>query len=317
MIATKPRGLTRSFYAAHQQFTTDFQHQNIETNQFAGLRWIDLTRRVVFDGNCVRCDHAFGIASPSLQWLSTVASSKPWIGVNCSAINHYVPHASGTHTETVGHIVPMEIQGHLSGRLLAEPPPFGFYSAVITVCYPEQVTAGGAMECLGSSYPSLQRGDFVIVPKCLSTLESLALEEKLEAVVAVVLLVLDASDSLGFSPDAPNPPYIHPSTIDRLKTILPNATHFMTNLPSVDRAQDGGLVLTHRALFANHDFWLQESASEDSALNNMILPQQTVTELLSVPRELCHVQSFCGTIALVMAPLAGLDALPSSVFLLR
>jgi kynurenine formamidase len=151
------------------------------------------------------------------------------------------PHGNGTHTECVGHIAqkPFSInqqlrQFHFLGRLI-------------------------------SLYPVRQEnGDRVILR---SQLEELDWDADVPALILRTLP--NESDKLKRNYSGTNPPYIHQEAIEWM--VEKGIRHFLLDLPSVDREEDGGKLAAHRA------FW-QYPDTEKAGRTDC-----TITELIFVP----------------------------------
>eukprot|EP00166_Cyanidium_caldarium_P003467 ctg_3360.g497 len=134
-------------------------------------------------------------------------------------------------------------------------------------------------------------------------------------VQAVALIVLDG-DGSGDSivDDVENPPYIHPAVIAALRQTYNSVRHFLTNLPSLDRAIDAGQVRTHRAVFASELDALHMVDEEGAPAAVPVSARHTITELLAVPTSLAAPQTRRGYLIIALAPMRGMDAVPSSVY---
>lgn len=150
------------------------------------------------------------------------------------------PHGNGTHTECVGHIAkePYSINQNLNR--------FHHFAQLISV------------------YPTRQEnGDRVILK---SQLEGAIHSTAIKALL-IRTLPNDASKcSRQYS--GTNPPYIHHEAIRYL--VAQGIEHFLIDLPSVDREEDEGKLLAHKA------FWQYPEA---------VRRHCTITELIYVPDE--------------------------------
>lgn len=147
------------------------------------------------------------------------------------------PHGHGTHTESVGHIA-RDI--HAVGDLFKRY----FFTATLITIEPEQqgedrvVTAAQMRDALRVDRPE-----------------------------ALVLRTLpNGTDKRTRDWSGSNAPYVEAAACTWLRGI--GVQHFLLDLPSVDREEDGG------ALAAHHAFW-DHPATID--------PQRTITELIHVP----------------------------------
>jgi arylformamidase len=149
------------------------------------------------------------------------------------------PHGNGTHTECVGHIAkePFSLNDVLKR--------FHFMAKLITI------------------YPmTMDNGDRVIVKQQIEETLSAA-----DGVSALVLRTMPNDDwKMKTNYSNANPPYIAEAAMQYIVDC--GITHFLTDLPSVDREEDGGALLSHRA------FWKYPDAIRTNA---------TITEMVYVP----------------------------------
>ena len=147
------------------------------------------------------------------------------------------PHGNGTHTECVGHIT----QGFTINQCLKN---FFFLAEVISVT-PEK----------------LDNGDEVILREQVEK----AMQEKNPDAVIIRTLPNDAT-KLKKNYSGNNPPYPHHDLAALL--VEKNVKHFLIDLPSADREEDGGELKFHKT------FW---------QFPNNIRKDATITELIFVP----------------------------------
>lgn len=130
------------------------------------------------------------------------------------------PHGNGTHTECVGHISKdrMAIRKALK--------QFVFPCRVISI-YPEKQ----------------ENGDRIITLKSIK-----AATEGMKIPSALAIRTLPNSEvKLAFNYSGTNPPYFATEAIHYL--VEKGVQHLLTDLPSVDKEQDEGLVLGHKAFW--------------------------------------------------------------------
>ncbi|HYG52202.1 MAG TPA: cyclase family protein [Flavobacteriales bacterium] len=127
------------------------------------------------------------------------------------------PHGHGTHTECVGHITK---EFYSVNQLLTT---FLFKAVVVTV-KPEHVT-----------------GDHVIYPEQITHLPL----EQYEALV--IRTFPNTTDKLHRQYSHTNPPYLHEKTALHVRE--KGIKHLLIDLPSVDKEEDGGKLLAHRAFW--------------------------------------------------------------------
>ncbi|QCR23920.1 cyclase family protein [Pontibacter sp. SGAir0037] len=152
---------------------------------------------------------------------------------------HLTPHGNGTHTECYGHIA-----ADASATIYNCLKRYLFVAKLITVAPQE-----------------LENGDRVIV---LEDVERHLLENTPEAVILRTLP--NTAEKLTRHYSGTNPPYLD----HRLAALLAEkgVEHLLLDLPSVDREQDEGKLLAHRA------FWQYPHNTRTGA---------TITELIYVP----------------------------------
>jgi kynurenine formamidase len=147
------------------------------------------------------------------------------------------PHGNGTHTECVGHIAK---ERFTINQCLKE---FHFFATLITV-----------------QPMKLENGDLVIMPEQLKAM----LDDSITEALIIRTLPNDES-KLKRHYSGANPPYFHTKAIELL--VQKGIQHLLTDLPSVDREQDEGKLLSHKA------YWQYPEDIRTSA---------TITELIFV-----------------------------------
>ena len=155
------------------------------------------------------------------------------------------PHGHGTHTECLGHITR---DFYSVNKALKQ---FFFIAELISV------------------QPEEQGGDFIIT----KTLIEKALREKApEAIVIRTLPNEMAKKSKNYSNT--NPPYLEEAAAEYIREC--GIKHLLIDLPSVDREQDEGKLLAHKA------FWNVKDVNE---LNPDARHDATITEMVYVSDE--------------------------------
>jgi hypothetical protein len=183
-------------------------------------------------------------------------------------------------------------------------PPFGFYEARIIFCKADIVRGPRPFILEKETYPCLEENDLVVGANEVS--RAIPLLTPLDKSEAVLLLVRAPDGTTDWSNGTEeNPPYVTPAAIRLLVDRFPNMRHLLTNLPSLDRRKDGGLVRSHRAFFAPD---LRDDQSPQQH------PRRSLTELLKVPTGDFWQNDTDGVVCIALAPIEGLDALPSSVY---
>ena len=148
------------------------------------------------------------------------------------------PHGNGTHTECVGHIAR---EKYTINQCLLH---FHFFAKLISI-WPQR----------------MENGDRVILRQ---QLEPCFVVHKPEALVLRTL----PNDvwKLHTNYSGANPPYIHQEALEFL--VACGVKHLLVDLPSVDREEDGGALLGHKA------FWQYPENPRSNC---------TITELIYVP----------------------------------
>lgn len=150
------------------------------------------------------------------------------------------PHGNGTHTECVGHIAQ---ERHVLRECLRQT----HWVAKLATIYPQKN----------------EDGDRVILRE--------QIEETLgagEAEAFILRTMPNDALKLRQNYSGANPPYLHSEAARYL--VECGIKHLLLDLPSVDREEDGGQLLAHRA------FWQYPQALRTEA---------TITELIFVPNE--------------------------------
>jgi kynurenine formamidase len=156
------------------------------------------------------------------------------------------PHGNGTHTECVGHI---SRHWQKINDVLTQ---FHFFAKVITI-FPQRT----------------EGGDRVILKTQLT--DCLRADEKMEAVIIRTMPNDDLKMRTNYS--GANAPYFHHEAMEYL--VACGVQHLLTDLPSLDREEDAGKLLAHKA------FWqFDGETAHPSRL------QATVTELVYVKNEI-------------------------------
>ena len=154
------------------------------------------------------------------------------------------PHGNGTHTECVGHIAKEKFT---INQCLSR---FHFIAKLVTL------------------YPVKQAdGDRVILPE---QIEEVLQPDEVEALVIRTMPNDERKLTTNYS--GSNPPYLHPQAVAQL--VEYGVEHLLLDLPSVDREEDGGKLLSHRA------FWRYGGKMEGIRQNC------TISELIYAPNEI-------------------------------
>ncbi|MEZ4958404.1 MAG: cyclase family protein [Saprospiraceae bacterium] len=155
------------------------------------------------------------------------------------------PHGNGTHTECVGHIAKEKF--------------------TINQC----LTSFHFLAKLATLFPTrLPDGDRVILK---NQIEEVLRPGEVEALV--IRTLPNDGQKLSTNYSGSNPPYLHHEAVEYLVSC--GVLHLLLDLPSVDREEDGGKLLSHRA------FWNYKGHGADGIRKNC-----TITELIYAPNEI-------------------------------
>ncbi len=153
---------------------------------------------------------------------------------------HFNPHGNGTHTECVGHI---SKEKFTINQCLQQ---FWFMAELISV------------------FPTLKNGDKVITKEnIMKVLPS--------SIPPAMIIRTYPNDHLKLKTNysGANPTYIEDEVIQYL--VEKGVSHLLVDLPSVDREEDGGKLLSHKA------FW---------EYPENIQSHRTITELVYIPNKI-------------------------------
>jgi kynurenine formamidase len=220
--------------------------------EIGGRRW-----QVAATGHDISIPLRFNEAQPTF-FGAAAASAEPitagsFVGdvrhggsCNCS-VHTLAPHCNGTHTECVGHIT----QERLSVRDLA----IRHLSAALLITVTPELSAETT-------------GDRVISPAALSAAIDTASLGDYQALI--VRTLPNDSSKLARNYDAgPMPPYF---SLDAMRHIVEHGIDtLVVDLPSIDRAQDGGKLAAHRI------FWGMPAGSTSAA--TVTRRHATITEM--------------------------------------
>ena len=197
------------------------------------------------------------------------------------------PHCNGTHTECIGHITRSRI--YLRDQLKETLFP----CMVVSV---EPLPASGC----GESYlPGLNPEDKVITRHALASAMPSVSESFRQALVVRTRPNPTSKKNRDYMQEAPAF-----FTLDAMKFLVEfGVNHLLTDLPSVDRLFDEGLLSTH------HVFWGLPHQGHDPVEGSRV--DATITEMVFVPD---HVEDGPYLLNLQTAPFMA-DAAPSRPFL--
>jgi kynurenine formamidase len=220
--------------------------------EIAGRRW-----RVSATGHDISIPLRFNEAQPTFFGAPAASAHAITAGsfvgdvrhggsCNCS-VHTLAPHCNGTHTECVGHITEERLSvrdlaiRHLSAALLTSVTP----EASVEISGDRVISLPALRKALGNAN--------------LSDYQAL-----------VVRTLPNDSAKLTCNYDAgPMPPYF---TIDAMRHIVEHGVDtLVVDLPSIDRAQDGGKLAAHRV------FWGMPAGSTSAA--SATRQHATITEM--------------------------------------
>lgn len=214
--------------------TIEINHQSYTADLSAG---IDISIPLRHGNQNPNCFHAPDPEFQPVRVGDFVGSKQEGGAVNFFNIQ-INPHGNGTHTECVGHI---SKEGHTIHAALGR---FLFTARLVTV-----------------ELETMENGDRVITREALA-----AVWEEGIAVEALIIRTLPND------PDKPttrytgtNPPYFSAPAMELIAER--QIQHLLTDLPSVDRELDGGMLAAH------HIFWNYPAEPRQSA---------TITEMIHV-----------------------------------
>lgn len=207
---------------------------------------IDISIHISDENDAVR---AWYVNPPTFEPVRTdnyVGSVEEGGVVNFRDI-YFNPHGHGTHTECLGHITK---EVYSVNQVLKQ---YFFSATLISVSPIEIKTASGKF-------------DHVITVEQLK--ESLQ-DKACEALIIRTLPNPTSKKSLNYS--ATNPPYFDVDCVAYLDEI--GVKHLLVDLPSVDREEDGGLLLFH------HAFWqVPENPQHDKTITEFVYVDDAVKD---------------------------------------
>lgn len=186
------------------------------------------------------------------------------LGGSCNFERYtFIPHCSGTHTESIGHITHDRISVHNSLK-------DAFVPSILISVAPEK--AGETNE----TYPiDLTESDFLITRKAIEKAIENADENFLEGLIVRTLPNDDGKLTREYLDEIP--PFF--STEAMLFLREKGVKHLLCDLPSIDRIFDEGKLSNHRI------FWNIEPEKFETNENSLV--SNTITELIFVPEKIC------------------------------
>ena len=216
-----------------------------------------LVRPPQFDDDApLRC---FGAAAASSVPLATSGFSgrvAQGAGCNCSVLT-LVPHANGTHTEAAGHLTatPLDAWRVIPQRLLA---------AVLLTVEPQL-----ALDSADSTIPPPAADDRLVTRAALAQAWPAPLSPRLAPRAAIIRTRPNEPDKFASASAAAAAPFLSQQAADEL--VARGIAHLVLDVPSADRAEDGGELTAHRVFFG-----LPRGSTK---LADAARPDCTITEL--------------------------------------
>jgi kynurenine formamidase len=210
---------------------------------------LDLSRPVGFGSHPGDVRQPFGAPAPAaiaLQVGAFVGEVGRGGSCNCQTIS-LTPHASGTHTEGVGHLTREPLD---AWRLL----PAALLPCALVQLWPSDLGQGGREAITAGGLEAAWPRELAFSP-----------------VAAVIGSHRDVAPV-----DQRVPPFLTPDALRWL--VLRGIEHVVVDLPSLDPVVDGGALEAHRVFFG--------LPARSSALSEARRPRATVTELAHVSSEL-------------------------------
>ncbi|HEX4023183.1 MAG TPA: cyclase family protein [Steroidobacteraceae bacterium] len=230
---------------------------------------MSLARAVQFDQRApLRCFGAAAARSVPLVVDGFSGSVAHGAGCNCSVLT-LTPHANGTHTEGVGHLTaaPVDAYRVIPQRLLV---------AVLMTVAPQL-----AGESLESTLPLPAADDRLVTRAALTQAWPAPLSERLAPRAAVIRTLpndaakfADTAGGAGPDPGAAaaasvRAPFLSQQAAAEL--VARGIGHLVLDLPSADRAEDGGELTAHRLFFGlpRGSASLEQAGRRDSTITEL------------------------------------------------
>jgi hypothetical protein len=225
---------------------------------------MSLVRPVQFDAAAaLHCFGAAAAASVPLTSGSFTGRVAQGAGCNCSVLT-LVPHANGTHTETVGHLTtaPLDAWRVIPQRLLA---------AVLLTVEPEP--ARGSAD---SSIPPPAADDRLVTRAALSQAWPAPLAQRLAPRAAIIRT--RPNEPTKFAGAVPAAPFLSQQAADEL--VARGIAHLVLDLPSADRSEDGGELTAHRIFFGlpRGSTTLADAARPDCTITELAYADDTIAD---------------------------------------
>jgi arylformamidase len=226
-------------------------------------RPISLAHQIVPNAEpTVSAFHLSPATSSPVEAGDFVGDTRQGGSVNCEVLQ-ISPHGNGTHTEGVGHITQERIP--VTNAL---PAPL----MLIVLLDVSPVRLKDTKEIYSGNYDG---DDLVVTAKALEEQWQKAQAFKMSPPALLVRACGEFIKKRNTQFSGKNPPYFTDQAMHWVRAM--GATHFLTDVPSIDREDDGGDVCGHRI------FWdLKDASSKPSGEAK----GRTITELCNIPPSL-------------------------------
>ena len=171
----------------------------------------------------------------------------------------FIPHCSGTHTESIGHITHERISVHACLRDT-------FVRATLISIAPENANQTDETYSIG-----LNDEDKLITRSKLENALRKTDDDFLDALI--IRTLPNGEDKLSKTYLEEIPPFFSTEAMEYI--LEKNVKHLLVDVPSVDRIFDEGKLSNHRI------FWNVEAGSFE--LNEKSFPRKTITEMIFAP----------------------------------
>jgi len=193
--------------------------------------------------------------SATLRGGAFVGDTREGGSCNCEQVT-LVPHCNGTHTECVGHLTDERVT-------VAETLRGGMHLALLVSVRPVPVSASDE-----GSDPAPEADDLLVTAASLQAAR--AAHQDLSPAALVVRTLPNGADRMSRQYEGPAPaPFLSREAAEWL--VGEDIEHLVLDVPSADRADDGGRLTAHRVFFG------LPAGSRRAAEARR--PQATITEL--------------------------------------
>jgi kynurenine formamidase len=225
-----------------------------------------LARPLEFHGPQLRCFGAAAAASVPL--VVGAFGGRVAQGASCNAsVLTLTPHANGTHTEAVGHLTTERVD---AWRII---PQRLLIAALLTV-QPQRAADSGE-----GSVPVPAPGDLLITAAAIARAWPAPLAARLAARAAVIRTLPNERHRFSDAPEAAAPaPFLSREAM--LALVERGIEHLVLDVPSADRASDGGALTAHRIFFGlpPQSTQLAASARADCTLTELAFVADTIAD---------------------------------------